>query len=112
MLAVLGSALTAFAILAIALSILAFNHPNAPRWLRRELTAQLSAVSITIILGAGLACLVVTAAHVLAGGSALAEVIVPAGALALVVVALRALKVGARLRDHQSAATALVPPAA
>ena len=83
--AVMGSAFTAFAILAIALMALAFNHPRAPRWVQRELTAQLSAVLVTIVLGVGLACLAMTVGHVLADGVALVELAALAGALALVV---------------------------
>jgi len=112
MLAVMGSAFTAFAILAIALMTLAFNHPRAPRWVQRELTAQLSAVAVTIVLGVGLACLVLTAGHVLAGGIAVVELAALAAALALVVLGLRALKVGVRLQGYQVAATPVLPPAA
>lgn len=112
MLAVMGSAFTAFAILAIALMTLAFNHPRAPRWVQRELTAQLSAVAVTIVLGVGLACLVLTAGHVLADGIALLELAALIAALALVVLVLRALKVGARLQGYQAVPAPIVPPAA
>ena len=112
MLAVMGSAFTAFAILAIALMTLAFNHPSAPRWVQRELTAQLSAVAVTIVLGVGLACLVLMLGQMLAGGIALVEVAALSGALALVVLLLRALKVGARLQGYQAVPTPIVPPAA
>jgi hypothetical protein len=112
MLAVMGSAFTALAILAIALMTLAFNHPRAPRWVQRELTAQLSAVAVTIVLGVGLACLVLTAGHVLAAGIALLELAALIGALALVVLVLRALKVGARLQGYQAVPAPIVPPAA
>ncbi len=111
MLALLGSACTAAAILAVALAALLFNHPNAPRWAQRELTAQLCGVAITIVLGLGLASLAMTAAHLLADGITLAEAAVLAGGLALVVVMLRALGFAARLQRHQAAAVALVPPA-
>jgi multisubunit Na+/H+ antiporter MnhB subunit len=111
MLAVMGSAFTAFAIIAIALMALAFNHPRAPRWVQRELTAQLSAVLVTIILGVGLACLAMTAGHVLADGIALVELAALAGALALVVLVLRALKVGVRLQGYQVVTTPTLPPA-
>lgn len=112
MLAVMGSAFTASAILAIALMTLAFNHPRAPRWVQRELTAQLSAVAVTIVLGVGLACLVLTAGQVLADGIALLDVAALTAALALVVLALRALKVGARLQGYQAVPAPTLPPAA
>ena len=112
MLAVIGSAFTAGAILAIALMAVAFNHPRAPRWLQRELTAQLSAVAATLVLGTGLACLALTASHVLAAGIALGEAAVLAGGLALVVVVLRALKVGTRLQGYQAVPAPTLPPAA
>jgi hypothetical protein len=110
MLALIGSACTAVAILAVALAALACNHPNAPRWVQRELTAQLCGVVITIVLGLGLACLARTAVHLLADGITLVEAAVLAGGIALVVVTLRTLKFGARLRRHQASAVALVPP--
>jgi heme/copper-type cytochrome/quinol oxidase subunit 3 len=109
MLAVLGSACTAFAILAIAFLALAFNHPNAPRWLQTEITVFVCAVGVTIVLGLGLGCLAVTGANMLAGGSTVAEVAALAGALALVVLVLRALKLGARLQGYQAAAMPLPP---
>ena len=112
MLAVMGSAFTAFAILSIALLTLAFNHPRAPRWVQRELTAQLGAVAVTIVLGLGLACLVLTGGHMLADGVAIFEAAALAGALALVVLALRALKVGLRLQGYRATATPILPPAA
>lgn len=112
MLAVMGSAFTAVAILAIALLTLALNHPKAPRWVQREVTAFLSAVLVTIILGMGLTCLVLTAGHVLADGIALVEAAALAGALALVALALRGLKVGARLQSYRAATTPILPPAA
>jgi hypothetical protein len=111
MLAVMGSAFTAVAILTIALLTLAFNHPRAPRWVQRELTAQLSAVAVTIALGLGLACLALTAGHMLADGVAIGEVATLAGALALVVLTLRALKVGLRLQAYRAATTPDLPPA-
>ena len=110
MLAVLGSASTALAILAIAFLTLALNHPKAPRWVQGEATAFLGAVIVTIVLGLGLGCLALTVAEILAGDTTLADVAAPLGALALVVLALRALKVGARLQGYQAAPIA--PPAA
>jgi hypothetical protein len=112
MLAVLGSACTAVAILAIALLTLAFNHPNAPRWVQREVIAFLSGVIVTIVLGLGLGCLALTGANMLAGGTTVAELAALAGALALVVLVLRALKVGARLQSYEATATPLQPPTA
>jgi hypothetical protein len=112
MLAVMGSAFTAIAIVSIALMTLAFNHPRAPRWVQRELTAQLSAVAVTIVLGVGLACLALTVGHFLADGVALVEVAALAAALALVVVVLRALKIGARLQGYAAVPAPTLPPAA
>jgi hypothetical protein len=109
MLAVLGSACTAFAILAIAFLSLAFNHPNGPRWLQTEITVFVCAVGVTIVLGLGLGCLAVTGANMLAGASTFADVAALAAALALVVLVLRALKVGARLQGYQAAAMPLPP---
>jgi hypothetical protein len=111
MFAVLGSASTALAILAIALLTLALNHPNAPRWVQGEATAFLGGVIVTIVLGLGLGCLALTGAEILAGDTTLADVAAPLGALALVVLALRALKVDARMQGYQAASVPIPPPA-
>jgi hypothetical protein len=112
MLALLGSACTAFAILAIALLTLGLNHPQAPRWVQGEATAFISGVIVTIVLGLGLGCLALTGMEILAGDTTLADVAALLGTLALVVLALRALKVGARLQGYQAAPVPIPPPAA
>lgn len=112
MVAVLGSACTAGAILAIALLMLTFNHPRTPRWLQGELPVFLSGVIVTIVLGLGLGSLALTVAHILADGVTSTELAALAGALALVVLVLRALQVGPRLAGYRAAAAPLPPPAA
>jgi hypothetical protein len=112
---VYGSALSAGAILAIALLTLLFANPSAPRWTQRELTAQLASVVVTMVLGLGLGCLVFLAPQqIKAEGLTLVEVAALAGALALIVLVLRRLKVGARVRAYQGSGLTLpaVPPAA
>ena len=112
MLAVLGSACTASAIVAIALLSLAFNHPKTPRLLRAEVVVFLRGVVVTIALGVGLGCLAVTGRSILAGSASLAEFVAAAVALALIVLVLRTLKLGARLESYRVAALPLPPPAA
>jgi hypothetical protein len=116
MYAVYGSTLTAAAIVAIALLTLLFANPSAPRWTQRELTAQLAAVLVTMILGLGLGCLLFLAPQqIKAEGLTLVEVAAFGGSLALILLVLRALKVGARVRAYQASGLALptvVPPAA
>ena len=112
---VYGSALTAGAILAVALLTLLFANPSAPRWTQRELTAQLASVVVTMVLGLGLGCLVFLAPQqIKAEGLTLVEVAALGGALALIVLVLRRLKVGARVRAYQASGLTLpaVPPAA
>jgi hypothetical protein len=108
MFAVIGSASLTGGILAIALLTLLFGNPNAPRWTQRELTAQLASVAVTITLGLGIGCLVFLAPQqIMAEGVTLVEIAALGGSLALVVLALRALKVGARLRAYQAAGLAI-----
>ena len=103
MYAVIGSASLAAGILAVALLALLFGNPHAPRWTQRELIAQLSSVVVTVMIGLGLGCLVFLAPQqITAEGLTLAEVAALGGALALIVLVLRALKVGARLRAYQT----------
>jgi hypothetical protein len=112
---VYGSALTAGAVLAVALLTLLFANPLAPRWTQRELTAQLASVVVTMVLGLGLGCLVFLAPQqIKAEGLTLVEVAALGGALALIVLVLRWLKVGARVRAYQASGLTLpvVPPAA
>ncbi len=113
---VYGSALTAGAIVLIALLTLLFANPSAPRWTQRELTAQLGSVVVTIMLGVGLGCLLFLAPQqIKAEGLTLVEVAALGGALALIVLVLRALKVGTRVRAYQGSGLAIptvVPPAA
>ncbi|HEX5795237.1 MAG TPA: hypothetical protein VFY19_05325 [Geminicoccaceae bacterium] len=112
---VYGSALSAGAILAIALLTLLFANPSAPRWTQRELTAQLASVVVTMVLGLGLGCLVFLAPQqIKAEGLTLVEVAALGAALALIVLVLRALRVGARVRAYQASALTIpvVPPAA
>ena len=111
MYAVYGSALTAGAILAVALLALLFANPSAPRWTQRELTAQLAAVAVTIPLGLGLGLLALSPGQMMADGVTLAGLAALAGGVALVVLTLRALKIGHRLRAYQAtAAAALARP--
>lgn len=113
MYAVYGSALTAGAILAVALLALLFANPSAPRWTQRELTAQLAAVAVTIPLGLGLGLLALSPSQMMADGVTLAGLAALAGGVGLVVLTLRALKIGARLRAYQATAAAALalPPA-
>ena len=113
MYAVYGSVLTAGAVLAVAVLALLFANPSAPRWTRRELTAQLASVAVTIPLGLGLGLLALSPSQMMADGVTLAGLAALAGGLALVVLTLRALKVGARLRAYRATAAAELPlPAA
>jgi len=113
MYAVYGSALTAGAILAVALLALLFANPSAPRWTQRELTAQLASVVVTIPLAVGLALLALSPSQMMANGVTFAGLAALAGGVALVLLMLRALKVGARLRAYQATAVAdLALPAA
>jgi hypothetical protein len=108
MFAVIGSASLAGGILAVALLALLFGNPNAPGWVQRELTAQLASVAVTMILGLGIGCLLFLAPKQMsADGVTLVEVAALVGALALIVLVLRALKVGARLRAYQATGLAI-----
>jgi hypothetical protein len=108
MFAVSGSASLTGGILAIALLTLLFGNPNAPRWTRRELTAQLASVAVTLMLGLGIGCLVFLAPQqMMAKGVTLVEVAALGGSLALIVSVLRALKVDARVRAYQTAGLTL-----
>jgi hypothetical protein len=113
MYAVYGSALTAGAILAVALLALLFANPSAPRWTQRELTAQLASVAVTIPLGLGLGLLVLSPSQMMADGVTLAGLAALAGGVALVALMLRGLKIGARMRAYQttSAADLAIPTA-
>jgi len=102
MYAVYGSALTAGAILAVALLALLFANPAAPSWTQRELTAQLASVVVTIPLAVGLGLLALSPSQMMTDGITLAGLAALAGGLALVVLTLRGLKVGARLRVYQA----------
>lgn len=113
MYAVYGSAFTAGAVLAIALLALLFANPSAPRWTQRELTAQLASVAVTVPLGLGLGLLALSPSQMMADGATLAELAALAGGVALVVLTLRTLKVGARLRGYRATpAVDLALPAA
>jgi hypothetical protein len=116
MYAVIGSVSLAAGILAVALLALLFANPNAPRWTQRELTAQLTSVVVTMMLGLGLGCLLFLAPQqIKAEGLTLVEVAALGGSLALIVLVLRALRVGTRVRAYQASGLAVptvVPPAA
>jgi hypothetical protein len=113
MYAVYGSALTAGAIFAVALLALLFANPSAPRWTQRELTAQLASVAVTIPLGLGLGMLALSPSQMMADGVTLAGLAALAGGVVLVVLMLRALKIGARMRAYQAtpAADLAIPTA-
>jgi len=105
MFAVIGSASLAGGILAVALLALLFGNPNAPRWTQRELTAQLASVVVTMMLGLGLGCLLFLAPQqMMAEGVTALEIAALGGSLAFIVLVLRALKVGVRLRAYEAAA--------
>jgi hypothetical protein len=108
MFAVIGSASLAGGILAVALLALLFGNPNAPRWTQRELTAQLASVVVTMMLGFGVGSLVFLAPQqMMDEGVTLVEIGALGGSLALIVLVLRALKVGARLRAYEAAGLAI-----
>jgi hypothetical protein len=112
MYAVYGSALTAGAILAVALLALLFANPSAPRWTQRELTAQLASVAVTIPLGLGLGLLALSPSQMMAEGVTLPGLAALVCGVALVVLTLRALKIGARRRADQATPAADVALAA
>jgi hypothetical protein len=110
MYAVIGSVLTAFGLLAVALLALLFRNPAAPAWSRNELVAELFAVVVTGALGLGFAYLAMAPSQLAADGTSLAEIALAAAVLAGLVVALRLLKVRTRLRAYDAAQAATLGP--
>jgi hypothetical protein len=105
MYAVLGSVLTTGALLAVALLMLLFRNPAAPRWTRLELVAELCAVVVTAALGLGIAYLAMTPHQLMTDGVRLIDVAAIAGSLLVLVIVWRALRVRARLQAYAAAAS-------
>ena len=103
MYAIMGSALTAVGLLALALLALLFRNPAAPAWSRSELVAELFAVVVTGALGLGFAYLAMAPMQLSADGLSLVEVAIAIGVFAGLVVVLRLLEVRTRLRAYDAA---------
>jgi hypothetical protein len=106
MYAVLGSALVAGAVLGMALLSLLVRRPAASAFARSELTATLGSVVIAGGFGLGLTWLAMTPRQLAADGMSLAGIALVAAIWVGLVIVLRLLKPGVRLRAYDAAAAA------
>jgi hypothetical protein len=107
----LGSCLAGAGILVACLLALLFRHPNAPRWTRPEIVALLACVPVAVAIGVGLGYVMFGVSQLLRGDGDPRELLVLVGAVIVLALAWRGLRIRERLKNYAIATGGSSPSA-